>query len=38
MARSVADVLSAHGPREQVPRIPANSGGVDQQAFTVVVK
>jgi hypothetical protein len=30
MARSVADVLSAHGLREQVPHIPANGGGFKQ--------
>ena len=27
MARSVADVLSAHGLRGQVPHIPAGFGG-----------
>ena len=33
MARSVADVLSAHGLREQVPHIPAGGGGFNQQEF-----
>jgi len=34
MARSVADVLSAHGIREQIPHIPANSEVFDQQEST----
>jgi hypothetical protein len=39
MARSVADVVSAHGLRGQVPHIPANceasnNGGFDQQEST----
>jgi len=36
MARSVADVLSAHGLRGQVPHIPTCSGGFDQQESTIL--